>query len=285
MLNYDSYLRRCSKIREVINTKRLDPTLPEFSDDLNYILFGLGLPEAAIVEVERLLNIDDETTRGRPTVAVSGGFDPLHGGHLDMIEEAARIGDVIVILNTDAWLERKKGFVFLPFDDRARILGALRGVVKVVAAKDHNNTVEETLAELRPSIFLNGGDRKEDNTPENRICAELGIEMRFNVGGGKTNSSSTIATRRKVQRKWGSYTVLHEQPNVKVKLLEIEPGNEGSPQTHSSRKEIWVSLTDGDVRVIQCNELHDLRNDSDKVQHFIEVQIGVDPTEDDIERY
>ena len=126
------------------------------------------------------------------TVAVSGGFDPIHVGHVRMIREAAEHGDVIVIANSDAWLERKKGYVFMPWKERAEILDSIKGVAAVYEAKDEDDTVCESLKTLRPNYFANGGDRKLKNTPEMTVCAELGIEMLWEVGGDKMQSSSTL---------------------------------------------------------------------------------------------
>ena len=99
-------------------------------------------------------------------VTVSGGFDPIHMGHVRMILEAGSLGDVIIIANSDAWLMRKKGYVFMPYEERQEILYALKGVVDVVEALDDDDTVCKSLEKLRPDIFANGGDRKEGNVPE-----------------------------------------------------------------------------------------------------------------------
>ncbi len=130
--------------------------------------------------------------RKRKIIAVSGGFDPIHVGHVRMIQAAAALGDVVVIANSDEWLNRKKGYTFMPFNERAEIISALQGVVAVVKADDADGTVCETLRELKPDIFANGGDRKPVNTPEGEVCAELGISMAWNVGGEKIQSSSWL---------------------------------------------------------------------------------------------
>ena len=125
-------------------------------------------------------------------IAVSGGFDPIHVGHVRMILEAAEHGDVIVFANSDDWLERKKGYVFMPYDQRAEVLESIRGVIGVIEADDKDNSVCETLRLIRPDVFANGGDRKGDNTPEVALCKKLGIELMWNVGGGKIQSSSSL---------------------------------------------------------------------------------------------
>ena len=130
------------------------------------------------------------------TIAVSGGFDPIHVGHVRMIQAASKIGDVVVILNSDDWLERKKGYKFMPWEERAEIIRAIHGVVNVVPVYDTDNTVCETLRHLKEDMnldyFANGGDRVLTNTPEMDLCKKIGIEMLWNVGGGKIQSSSDL---------------------------------------------------------------------------------------------
>ena len=134
-------------------------------------------------------------------VAVSGGFDPIHKGHVRMIRAAANYGTVVVIANSDEWLMRKKGYVFMPFEERAEILESIKGVGAVIKARDDDETVCESLKDLRPEMFANGGDRKGDNVPEVALCKELGIELLWNVGGEKIQSSSElVAEANKKQR-------------------------------------------------------------------------------------
>jgi len=126
------------------------------------------------------------------TVCVSGGFDPVHVGHLRLLEEASQYGKVIVIVNSDAWLMRKKGYIFMPFRERCEIIEGFACVTTTTYVNDSDNTVCEALKRLKPDYFANGGDRKTDNTPEMDVCEELGIEMLWGVGGGKVQSSSTL---------------------------------------------------------------------------------------------
>jgi D-beta-D-heptose 7-phosphate kinase/D-beta-D-heptose 1-phosphate adenosyltransferase len=128
-------------------------------------------------------------------VAVSGGFDPIHIGHVRMIRESSEHGDVVVIANSDEWLVRKKEYVFMPFEERKEILMSIKGVVSVIKAEDDDNTVCQSLKALKPDIFANGGDRKQTNTPEMKVCEDLGIEMLWNVGGGKIQSSSWLVEK------------------------------------------------------------------------------------------
>ena len=131
------------------------------------------------------------------TVMVSGGFDPIHVGHVRMIQEAAKHGDVIVVANSDAWLERKKGYVFMPWEERAEIILSMRGVLDVLPVDDSDGTVCDALRRYNPGYFANGGDRKQNNTPEMDVCEELGIKMLWEVGGGKIQSSSDLVKNSK----------------------------------------------------------------------------------------
>lgn len=130
-------------------------------------------------------------------VAVSGGFDPLHVGHLRMLEDAKALGErLVVIVNNDNWLRKKKGYVFMKETDRAEIIRAIRCVDEVILTDhcidDDDTSVCEVLRKIRPNIFANGGDRKADNIPEYELCNRMGIRMAFNVGGGKIRSSSDM---------------------------------------------------------------------------------------------
>lgn len=234
------------------------------------------------------------------TIAVSGGFDPLHGGHLAMLQDAAVYGKVIVILNTDEWLLRKKGTVFLPYEEREAILRAMSCVHDVVKATDDDGSVCNTLRLLQPTYFANGGDRNINNTPEKAVCEELGIEMLYGIGGAKTNSSSWIAEKAWVKRDWGSYKVLEEGEGYKIKRLIIDPGKGTSLQRHYSRAERWVLLSGkgvfnvnrvhqqvsrvGEHTYVAPADYHSIGNTGDVPMEVLEIQTGMYLTEDDIER-
>ena len=146
-------------------------------------------------------------------VAVSGGFDPLHIGHVRLFQEAKKLGDkLVVILNNDNWLMAKKGHVFMPQAERQEILETLSCVNKVITTLHPQNpkdmSVSKELAKLRPHIFANGGDRHQENTPEVEICKAIGCRLVFNIGkGGKIQSSSWLLDKHNQATK----TKLHEQ--------------------------------------------------------------------------
>jgi D-beta-D-heptose 7-phosphate kinase/D-beta-D-heptose 1-phosphate adenosyltransferase len=142
------------------------------------------------------------TKKSKKVVMVSGGFDPVHIGHVRMFEEAKKLGDeLVVVINNDNWLHFKKGYAFMPEADRKEIIESFRVVDKVLLTSHEPNTNDITVCRelelLRPHIFANGGDRKENvPVPEYEVCKRLGIEMVFNVGhGGKVRSSSELVKR------------------------------------------------------------------------------------------
>jgi len=125
-------------------------------------------------------------------IVVSGGFDPLHTGHIRMLKEAAEWGNLTIILNSDRFLKEKKGYIVMPFKERKEILESVKWVDKVVPCIDKDQTVCKTLEKLKPDIFANGGDRKKNNIPELEVCQRLGIHAIFKIGGKKIKSSSKI---------------------------------------------------------------------------------------------
>ncbi|MCK4781903.1 adenylyltransferase/cytidyltransferase family protein [Candidatus Parcubacteria bacterium] len=134
-------------------------------------------------------------------VAVSGGMDPLHIGHIRLFQEAKKLGDkLVVILNSDDWLKKKKGNVFIPQQERKEIIEALSCVDEVILTCHSENpedmSVCAELSKIRPDIFANGGDRKKGNIPEIETCNQIGCKMVFNVGhGGKIQSSSWLLNK------------------------------------------------------------------------------------------
>lgn len=137
--------------------------------------------------------------KSKKVVMVSGGFDPVHIGHVRLFEEAKKLGDeLVVVLNNDNWLRFKKGYAFMKEADRKEIIESFGVVDRVVVTSHEPNTNDITVCRelelIKPDVFANGGDRKENvPVPEYEVCNRLGIEMVFNVGhGGKVRSSSEL---------------------------------------------------------------------------------------------
>ena len=132
-------------------------------------------------------------------VLVSGGFDPVHSGHIKLIEEASIYGNVVVLLNSDKWLQNKKGKAFLPFEERKIIMHALKKVIDVIKCGEVDTTCIDGIKNILKKYpdnkikFANGGDRNNNSTPETVFCEKNGIELLWGIGGeNKSNSSSWI---------------------------------------------------------------------------------------------
>ena len=132
-------------------------------------------------------------------VLVSGGFDPIHSGHIKLIEDASKHGKIVVLLNSDKWLQNKKGKEFLPFKEREIIMKALKNVIDVISCGDKDKTcidgIEKAINKYKNQKikFANGGDRNSNSTPESIFCENNKIELLWGIGGdNKSNSSSWI---------------------------------------------------------------------------------------------
>ena len=132
-------------------------------------------------------------------VIVSGGFDPVHSGHVKLIEEASKFGNIVVLLNSDKWLENKKGRAFLPFEERKIIMNAFKNVIDVIVCGEFDNTCIDGMKIILKKYpnykikFANGGDRNNSSTPETAFCESNNIETLWGIGGeNKSNSSSWI---------------------------------------------------------------------------------------------
>lgn len=248
-------------------------------------------------------------------VIVTGGFDPIHSGHLAYFQAAKKLGDLLVVgLNSDEWLTRKKGRPFMPMNERFALVSALRIVDEVVTYNDDDGSSIDAIRRIKQKypkaeiVFANGGDRTKDNIPE---MVFDDVEFVFGVGGeDKKNSSSWILEdwkKPRTQRAWGYYRVLHEVgANTKLKELTVAPKTCLSMQRHDHRAEFWFvaegtatvytldsASTDTDVKCymnmhehtfIACQEWHQLCNETDQPLKLIEIQYGDNCVEEDIER-
>ena len=238
-------------------------------------------------------------------VVVSGGFDPIHIGHLRMIQEAAKLASkVIVIANSDSFLLKKKGYAFMPINERIEILEGFSGVYRAVESIDEDMTVCKTLewlaSEENIKCFANGGDRKnEADIPEAEVCKKFDIAMEFNVGGGKIQSSSELVSGE-VIKPWGSYKTFEKGEGYLVKRMTVFSDETLSLQSHNHRSEYWFvtegvatvecdsetgSLTKHESTFIPLGAKHRLSNMGEELLKVIEVQVGDVLSEDDIIRY
>ena len=249
-------------------------------------------------------------------ILVTGGFDPIHRGHVSYFQEAKKLGDVLIVgVNSDAWLTRKKGRPFMTLIERAEVIRNLKSVDFVIDFDDSDGSSKNAIRMVRQNypqdqiIFANGGDRLDTNTPEMEL-EDDNLRFVFGVGGfDKKNSSSWILEEwksPKTQRPWGYYRVLHEpNPNVKLKELTVEPGQSLSMQRHDHRSEFWFvsegtatvytldSSTDMDLMgtysshqhlFIPQGSWHQLCNETNQPLRLIEIQYGDRCEEQDIER-
>lgn len=255
-------------------------------------------------------------------VLVTGGFDPLHSGHLQYFKTAKSMGDVLVVgVNSDEWLTRKKGQPFMPLDERLRLIQALKVVDYTIVFDDTDGSAKNAIKLALHTwpdheiIFANGGDRGKDNIPEMELDGDLRYNGRlsfaFGVGGdNKMNSSSWILQEwkaPKTERQWGYYRVLHEDgAEIKVKELTVEPGKCLSMQRHEHRSENWF-VAEGKAKIytilpgtdeivergsyerfapisIAQGEWHKLCNETNSPLKIIEIQYGDKCVEEDIER-
>jgi len=255
-------------------------------------------------------------------VLVTGGFDPLHKGHIRYFQQAKALGDVLYVgVNSDNWLTNKKGRPFLPLIERSTIIQNLKMVDFVIEFPDDENWTAKNainmVREMNPTdhiIFANGGDRTAENIPEFDVNDDLRyppVEFEFGVGGSsKLNSSSWILEEWKLPktvRPWGYYRVLHEpHTKCKVKELTVLPGLSLSMQKHKFRNELWF-VSEGIATVytldpkttdiekmgtyiqnqslsIPENLWHMLSNETANPLRIIEIQYGDACYEEDIER-
>jgi cytidyltransferase-like protein len=247
-------------------------------------------------------------------ILVTGGFDPVHSGHIAYFKAARELGDRLIVgVNSDAWLTRKKGQPFMPWEERATIVAAMHDVDRVINFNDDDNSACDAIRkvkELFPGhkiIFANGGDRTQDNIPE---MVFDDVEFVFGIGGeNKKNSSSWILEewkKPKTSRAWGYYRVLHEVgTHTKLKELTVNPKTCLSMQRHDRRAEFWF-VSEGEAAVytlnsssdhdlvghygahqsvfISNNQWHMLCNETDQPLKLIEIQYGENCVEEDIER-
>lgn len=251
-------------------------------------------------------------------VVASGGFDPIHSGHLFLLNQASELGDKLFVgVNSDEWLQRKKGREFMSFRERSEILNNIKCVDTVFGFDDSDGSACDLLRNLKKDypedeiIFVNGGDRTKHNIPEMSV---EGVKFVFGVGGeNKKNSSSWILQNWSKQHKetrWGYWEVLDDEfTDAKMKKLVVTPGGCLSYQKHAKRSELWFvaqgygkliynestgidhlkdmvqPLKQFQNIVIQAGRWHQIINDSRTDNLVIyEIQYGEECVEEDIQR-
>ena len=242
----------------------------------------------------------------KTVVIVTGGFDPIHSGHIEYLKSAKKLGDILIVgINSDAWLKRKKGRAFMPSTERIQIIKNLKMVDETVLFDDKDGSAKEAIKNARlihpdaKLIFANGGDRTQENIPEMDI-EDDNLEFAFGVGGeDKKNSSSWILEdykAPKTNRVWGYYRVLHEvhgphEPTMVVKELTVDPGKSLSMQYHRHRNEFWI-VSEGiatlskiepnkvitmkmhEKEIINKEGWHQLSNQTEDPLRVVEIQYG-----------
>jgi cytidyltransferase-like protein len=243
-------------------------------------------------------------------VLVTGGFDPIHSGHIAYFKAARTLGDMLIVgLNSDEWLERKKGRAFMPWNERLCVVNNLSMVDEVYTFDDADGSARHFIQQARAHypeaelIFANGGDRTANNIPEMTVVDDH-LTFAFGIGGeDKKNSSSWILDEwkaPKTERAWGYYRVLHNVPGMKVKELTVNPGQSLSMQRHCLRSEYWIVQSGtGVVNGIDTQpktlykyhehhvpylEWHQLTNPFKIPLKIVEIQYGERCVEEDIER-
>ena len=243
-------------------------------------------------------------------VLVTGGFDPIHKGHIALFKHARAYGTKLVVgLNSDEWLIRKKGRYFMDYDERKEILLSLSCVDEVLSFNDDDDSSNDAIEQLiqsSPIIFCNGGDRGKGNVPEHdKYWCDARVVFKWGIGGNDKKNSSSILLNKynnpQTDRPWGYYKVLYEGEGYKVKELVINPHSSLSMQRHEHRSESW-NLVSGSACVILNGEKVQLEkdkdifipkntwhkgiNESDNPAHIIEIWRGESSllNENDIER-
>jgi D-beta-D-heptose 7-phosphate kinase/D-beta-D-heptose 1-phosphate adenosyltransferase len=224
-------------------------------------------------------------------VLVTGGFDPLHSGHIAYFKAARTLGDMLIVgLNSDEWLTRKKGRPFMSWTERLCVINNLTMVDETYTFDDADGSAKEFIRQVRAHypdatlVFANGGDRTDKNIPEMDV-ADTNITFVFGVGGhNKANSSSWILEEWKAprtERPWGYYRILHEVPGTKVKELTVNPGQTLSMQRHNSRAEYWQAIH-GKGAILECELetelLIDMLTNDQRSNAFLDLAKEIIPT-------
>jgi len=255
---------------------------------------------------------------------VTGGFDPLHSGHIEYFKAAKELSNYLVIaVNSDKWLIKKKNYFFMPWSERSEIIKSLSFVDEVIAFDDSDGSacdaIKICLTKAEKVLFANGGDRKKNNIPEaDSFLNNPNVEFIYGIGGAhKINSSSNLTSNfynnfskilnsekgniehNDISSPWGFHNLIVNNESYKVKILSVNPYSQLSLQKHQHREEHWIiikgkgevtidgntiHLATGDYIHIPKLSEHSLKNTSTENMVVLEVQLGEILEEADIQR-
>ena len=242
---------------------------------------------------------------------VSGGFDPVHVGHLRMFKDAKNLSDkVVLLLNNDEWLIKKKGKPFMNENQRKEILDEFKSIAEVIiqtsCEKSSSRAIEEFVNKNpnKSICYCNGGDRSNiKNILESDICKKLGVSLEFGIGGEEKVESSSQLTKNYLgnveKRPWGNYHVIAKNTGYQIKEIKVTQGSKLSLQKHEARSEFW-QIVKGDSKITIENQeyflkekehiyipkdtIHRIENIGEEELIFIEIQLGEILKEEDIIR-
>ena len=242
---------------------------------------------------------------------VSGGFDPVHVGHLRMFQDAKNLSEnVIVLLNNDEWLMKKKGKPFMNEGQRKEILDEFKSISKVIIQTKSDRSSSHAIEEFvhnnpdKTVCYCNGGDRSNiRNIREADICKKLGVTLEFGVGGKTKIESSSQLSKNYLgnveERPWGNYHIIAKNKGYQIKEIIVSKGSKLSLQKHSGRSEFW-QIVKGESKItieenkhylkekehiyIPKNTIHRIENIGKDELIFIEIQLGENLKEEDIIR-